>query len=773
MRPERERLEKRAEALKSRNLGVALEGHRQRALACLGVSLMPPRARTPEHLMKSIAMLADARVILDSVEAGRRPDPAGEGLDHPAGLSADVALGPVEVVPSEKAGQARLVVHADREAGWSASPFIYGTFSEPLRSGFPIYGMLHAQRLINSSFEFGEEDPLQTVRAAGARIDRAAATAIVEGQWLALLDAPEGAVANPWFAAGPGPARFSLQGGAYNTDQCQRIEAPAGSAGAFAAQAVALPAWRCERYRLRCALRGAAGQSAVARLYSQGQLASEAALGPVGAQWGIFEAELSVPAIDSPQTAFLFAIGLDGPGAIDIDLVWLTPVDAVEGFDPDAIDALRRLGGWLRWPGGNLSSAYRWREAVGPADRRPVRRNPAWQGLAPFFVGTDEFLRLCQLAGIEPMITVNAGDGTPEEAAQWVEYCNGAPDTPMGRLRAENGRSEPYGVRYWNVGNELWGQWQVGQCEALENASRFLEFEKAMKAADPSIQLIACGWWPSGEKQKRWHEALLDGPGDKMTALDFHTYVEVPPLPDVAAEAKVFAIGAIPVQQERALMQFRQDCLNRGLDSVRAVVGEYNNRPNETIPPRQMAVANFLAYAGWLHAFLRQSEYVMGANATEFTVFNSGALRFGTAHPRVELYALYAREAGSRPLAARLETPVAAIPSRIGSYVPPMFNIPLIDAVALRDPEDGSIAVGLLNRGLEKTIRAEIALEGFSPAAQGTLYRYGWSDSPFAPLDTPAERPKLSQESIALSATVEIDLPPYSLALLKAAGAMR
>ena len=107
-------------------------------------------------------------------------------------------------------------------------------------------------------------------------------------------------------------------------------------------------------------------------------------------------------------------------------------------------------------------------------------------------VGTDEFIRLCKKLGAEPYITVNVGTGTPQEAARWVEYCNGGPKTEMGRLRAKNGHAQPYGVKYWNIGNEEYLP-TLGGTDGRQYSRNFNLFAKAMRAVDPTIKLVAVG----------------------------------------------------------------------------------------------------------------------------------------------------------------------------------------------------------------------------------------------------------------------------------------
>lgn len=154
-------------------------------------------------------------------------------------------------------------------------------------------------------------------------------------------------------------------------------------------------------------------------------------------------------------------------------------------------------------------------------ERRPTYANTAWGGLEYNIIGTGEYIRFCQLTGVEPYIIVNTGTAPAEEAAAWVEYCNGPVTTPMGSLRAKNGHAEPYNVRIWEVGNENFGYWQGGYVGSEENARRFAEFATAMRSASPiPIELIACGSnfdfaQPGADydhvtADRRWHDSLFE-----------------------------------------------------------------------------------------------------------------------------------------------------------------------------------------------------------------------------------------------------------------------
>ncbi|WIN00519.1 alpha-L-arabinofuranosidase C-terminal domain-containing protein [Actinoplanes oblitus] len=129
------------------------------------------------------------------------------------------------------------------------------------------------------------------------------------------------------------------------------------------------------------------------------------------------------------------------------------------GIRLDVVQALRDLGiPNLRWPGGCFADEYHWRDGIGPKDRRPVMVNTHWGGVEENnHFGTHEFMALCELLGAEPYISGNVGSGTVREMSEWVEYLTRGGDSPMARLRAANGRAEPWRVRFWGLGNEAWG----------------------------------------------------------------------------------------------------------------------------------------------------------------------------------------------------------------------------------------------------------------------------------------------------------------------------
>jgi alpha-N-arabinofuranosidase len=189
-------------------------------------------------------------------------------------------------------------------------------------------------------------------------------------------------------------------------------------------------------------------------------------------------------------------ISATGAGSLHIGAVSLMPADNVEGFRADLIAELKQVNPThIRW-GGNFSSGYDWHDGIGDRDRRPPRFDYAWNVVEQNDVGTLEVLALNRLLGAEPNIGVNSGLGDAHSAAEWVEYVNGSQQTRMGSLRAQHGHSEPFGVKWWGIGNEMYGQWQLGHMEIGDYVLKHNMFAEAMRAVDPGVVLVASGATP-------------------------------------------------------------------------------------------------------------------------------------------------------------------------------------------------------------------------------------------------------------------------------------
>ncbi len=200
------------------------------------------------------------------------------------------------------------------------------------------------------------------------------------------------------------------------------------------------------------------------------------------------------------------------------------------GLRKDVLAALRALDfRSMRYPGGNFLSGYRWEDGIGPKDQRPRRRELAWQSIETNQFGTDEFLQFCSEINTEPMLGVNLGTGGIQDAANLVEYCNAPTGTHYSDLRAEYGQRNPYGVRYWCLGNEMDGPWQIGHLDAVEYGKKAREAAKLMRWHDDSIELVLCG---SSSSQMptypEWDRVALEFCWEKVNYHSMHYYAGNP-----------------------------------------------------------------------------------------------------------------------------------------------------------------------------------------------------------------------------------------------------
>lgn len=218
------------------------------------------------------------------------------------------------------------------------------------------------------------------------------------------------------------------------------------------------------------------------------------------------------------KLTFLF----NGKGRLYIDQASLEPGAAIGGVRADTAGMIAALRpAFLRWPGGNVAQDYHWQWGIGPRDLRPTWVNKAWSNAPePGDFGTDEYLAFCARLHIEPSITVNVnGAGaTPEEAADWVEYVNGPVTSKYGAMRAANGHPAPYGVKQWELGNEIFGGWVRGHTDAASYARAVLQYAATMRAVDPAIKLIAVG------SSDDWNAVVLKIAGKAIDYLAIHNY---------------------------------------------------------------------------------------------------------------------------------------------------------------------------------------------------------------------------------------------------------
>ena len=299
-----------------------------------------------------------------------------------------------------------------------------------------------------------------------------------------------------------------------------------------------------------------------------------------------------------------------------------------DGFRTDVLDALARLRMTaMRYPGGNFASGYHWQDGVGPRERRPRVRELAWQSIETNRFGTEEFIRLCRKMDWTPMLTVNLGTGSPEEARDWVEYCNCPAGTRYADLRAASGATEPHGVGLWCLGNEMDGEWQLGHVPADQYAIRARQAGKMMKDADPSIELVACG--TCGVQlptYMEWDRTVLEHLGDLADYISLHRYAGNP-AGDTADYLALTAAIDRQIEEMDAVCRYVQ-ARRRSARRAYLCFDEWNvwykNRETDgagkVAPHLVEEVFNLedaLVVAGFLHSFVRHADVVKIANLAQ------------------------------------------------------------------------------------------------------------------------------------------------------------
>lgn len=320
----------------------------------------------------------------------------------------------------------------------------------------------------------------------------------------------------------------------------------------------------------------------------------------------------------------------------------LMPSDNVHGMRADTLALLKELNGTIyRWPGGNFVSGYDWRDGIGDRDRRPPRKNPAWTGVEHNDFGTDEFIVFCREIGTEPMIAANTGFGDDYSAAQWVEYCNSPADTIGGGWRVENGNPEPYQVKYWCVGNEMFGPWQLGFMQMQHYVQKHNRFAEAMWKVDPELELVAVGDLTTinadhdpdqAKSGKTCSEIMLEECADHMDYLSEHFYVGRVPWEDNGRTDTITHVGlAAEAIKKKAdghrTLQARLENLDGRL--VPIAMDEWNYWHREYEYGELGCVYELqdgLGIAAGLHEFYRNSDLIQMAHYAQ-TVNVIGAIK--------------------------------------------------------------------------------------------------------------------------------------------------
>jgi alpha-N-arabinofuranosidase len=445
-----------------------------------------------------------------------------------------------------------------------------------------------------------------------------------------------------------------------------------------------------------------------------------------------------------------FEIVGSGTGAFHVGAVSLMPADNVQGFRAEVIAALKQLhSGVYRWPGGNFVSGHEWRDAIGDPDKRPPIMDPVWHAVQPNDVGTDEFMTLCRLLDVESYVTVNGGFGDEWSAAQLVEYTNGAVTTPMGKLRAANGHPQPYHIKFWGVGNEPWGEWQLGFMPVAQWELKHNMFAKAMRKVDPTIKLIGAGAMPdamTGSKQAKrlngqivpdylspgdWSGNLLAHCLDNMDMISEHYYSTSGKRTDLQTGEKVdtgpqslIEWERAPATQVRAKYEHYQEYLKR-IPELRAkpVPISLDEWAYIGAPPNSYKVVP--AYAWAFHEMFRHSDlYQLGA-FTFATAMISEDRTDAVLNPTGLLFKMYREHFGTIPVQVSGDSPQPKPIYPAGGDQPAVNpgsdTYPLDVSAALSDDRK-TLTFAVLNPS-DSEQQLKLAINGVKLVSQGHVWR--------------------------------------------------
>jgi alpha-L-arabinofuranosidase len=400
------------------------------------------------------------------------------------------------------------------------------------------------------------------------------------------------------------------------------------------------------------------------------------------------------------------------------------PAADAKGFRQDVADLTKELGVTIvRYPGGNFLSGYNWEDGVGPVADRPRRLDLAWFSTESNAFGINEFIDWCRKTGVEPMVGVNLGTRGVDEARRLVEYCNHPSGSELSELRRKHGYDRPHDVKFWCLGNEMDGPWQIGAKTAREYGRLALETAKAMRWVDRSVELAACG---SSNREMatyaRWEYEVLDHCFDYVDFISLHTYFTNP------HDSTEEFLGNIELLdffiKEVASIADAVAATRRSPKRIMLSLDEWNvwykarssadmRKPGWPEHPRLIEevynVEDALLVGGALITLLNNCDRVKAACMAQLvniigpimTEPGGPAWRQTIFHP----FALTARHAKGRVLRT-----LASSPTYAGKVAP---DAPYLRASVTEDERNGQVAVFALNRHLREEMDLEVVLGGF------------------------------------------------------------
>ena len=449
-----------------------------------------------------------------------------------------------------------------------------------------------------------------------------------------------------------------------------------------------------------------------------------------------------------------FVITAAGTGTVHIGCASLMPADNIDGMRADTIACLKELNSPIyRWPGGNFVSGYDWKDGIGDRDRRPPRKNPAWPGIEMNDFGFDEFMHFCDYMKTEPYIAVNTGAGQIDSALEELEYALGSTKTPNGKLRAENGHTRPYAVRFWGIGNEMFGDWQIGHMPVEEYVKKNNLFADAFHAAYPDLYLIGVG------EVGAWDDVFIPGTIGHIEAISEHFYTGKKPETLRRVQQVAYEVKRIADAHDQYRFRWQNLYAEHPLPIA---MDEWNYAGGPTVfglAGIRFDLLDGLGVAEALHQFFRRSDLFVMANYAQ-TINVLGAIKATPVGVRFEstglVLALYRNVFGTIPVYAQINDERIDAPSSG------------IDVSAAITPEGRFLTVAMVNPFAE-TREVRLDFGGTSVHAKGHIWRMTDKQSNPAAHNDPEEpaRITVADEAVTLKKRT-VSLPPYSVNILKA-----
>jgi alpha-N-arabinofuranosidase len=371
------------------------------------------------------------------------------------------------------------------------------------------------------------------------------------------------------------------------------------------------------------------------------------------------------------------------------------------GFRKDFIDLMKELKiPVVRWPGGNFVSGYNWEDGIGPKDKRPARQELAWHSIESNQMGTDEYVKFCKLIGAENFVCINAGTGTLDDARHWVEYCNFPKGTYYSDLRRKYGNEEPYKIKYWALGNEIDGPWQMGQKNAEDYVKFALEAAKLMQWVDKDVKLIASGasnYRPDNlNRWIDWDDYVLDRMAGSIDYISVHRYVS----------------EALKTDRGFSSMMSLSLDLDKKIEIVKGLIEKAMEKSGTGRPiyisfdeysARGNSLAGSLMLALSLNSFIRHADIVKMANLTMITSLAGSSPDGDYKNTLFYPFYLYSHNCHGTSL---------DVYTNGEKYSNEIFNdIPYLDVTASLNESDKVVVVNVVNRHETKAIATDILLQ--------------------------------------------------------------